>query len=403
MLGLLFGGLALFAAVAALSEQDDRAFTPAMVYLGLGAVLSLGLGLFGVELLSPIDDAEVIERLAELAVIIALFSAGLRLDRELRLRRWASPLLLLALVMPATIAAVAALGAGLMGLSVGAAIILAAALAPTDPVLAGDLQVGPPGSEDEPEPRFALTAEAGLNDGLAFPFVLLGVFVAEQGGTDWLGEWLATDVLYAVVVGLVIGALAGHLLGRLVPELHRRDLLAPRLEGFVAVASVLVIYAVTELAGAYGFLAAFAGGVAFRRYEHEHELHGPIHEGAEVVEKVTELAMVLLLGSTVTIAGLGEPGVGGWILALLLLFAIRPLLTVVSLAVTRMPLTERGFIGWFGIRGIGSFYYAAVALGTGVLSADEAGTVYWTIVVCAGLSIVLHGITASPFARRLGL
>jgi sodium/hydrogen antiporter len=403
MLGLLFGGLALFAAVAALSQQDDRAFTPAMVYLGLGALLSLGLGLFGVELLSPIDDAEVIERLAELAVIIALFSAGLRLDRELRLRRWASPLLLLALVMPATIAAVAALGAGLMGLSVGAAIILGAALAPTDPVLAGDLQVGPPGSEDEPEPRFALTAEAGLNDGLAFPFVLLGVFVAEEGGTDWLGEWLAADVLYAVVLGLLIGALAGHLLGRLVPALHRRDLLAPRLEGFVAVASVLVIYAVTELAGAYGFLAAFAGGVAFRRYEHEHELHGPIHEGAEVVEKVTELAMVLLLGSTVTLAGLGEPGVGGWLLALLLLFAIRPLLTVVSLAATRMPLTDRGFIGWFGIRGIGSFYYAAVALGTGVLSADEAGTVYWTIVVCAGLSIVLHGITASPLARRLGV
>jgi NhaP-type Na+/H+ or K+/H+ antiporter len=113
--------------------------------------------------------------------------------------------------------------------------------------------------------------------------------------------------------------------------------------------------------------------------------------------------MVLLLGSTVTIAGLGEPGVGGWLLALLLLFAIRPVLTVVSLAVTRTPLAERGFIGWFGIRGIGSFYYAAVALGTGVLSADEAGTVYWTIVVCTGLSIVLHGITASPFTRRLGL
>jgi NhaP-type Na+/H+ or K+/H+ antiporter len=188
-----------------------------------------------------------------------------------------------------------------------------------------------------------------------------------------------------------------------VPELHRRSLLAPRLEGFVAVASVLAIYGVTELTGAFGFLAAFAGGLAFRRYEHEHELHGRIHESTETVQSLLELVMILLLGSTVTFAGLGEPGVAGWLLALLLLFAIRPLLTLGALAFTRVPLAERAFIGWFGIRGIGSFYYAAVALGTGALSPDEGGMVYWTVIVCVGLSIVLHGITASPFARRLGL
>ena len=388
--------------MAALSAERDRPFTPAIVYLGLGAVLSLGLGVLGVELLSPIDDASLIEHLAEFAVIVALFAAGLRLDRELRLKRWASPLLLLVVVMPLTIAAVAALGVGLMGLPLGAAIILGAALAPTDPVLAGGLQVGPPGSE-EPEPRFALTGEAGLNDGLAFPFVFLGVFVAEQGGTGWLGEWLLADVLYAVIVGVLIGAVTGNLLGRLVSELHRRGLLAPRLEGFVAVASVLAIYGITELTGAYGFLAAFAGGLAFRRYEHDHELHGQIHQGAETVESLGELVMILLLGSTVTLAGLGEPGVAGWLLALLLLFAIRPLLAIAALSVTRTPLAERAFIGWFGIRGIGSFYYAAVALGTGVLSPNDAGAVYWTIVVCVGLSIMLHGITASPLARRLGM
>jgi NhaP-type Na+/H+ or K+/H+ antiporter len=166
---------------------------------------------------------------------------------------------------------------------------------------------------------------------------------------------------------------------------------------------VLAIYGVTELTGAFGFLAAFAGGLAFRRYEHEHELHGRIHESTETVQSLLELVMILLLGSTVTFAGLGEPGVAGWLLALLLLFAIRPLLTLGALAFTRVPLAERAFIGWFGIRGIGSFYYAAVALGTGALSPDEGGMVYWTVIVCVGLSIVLHGITASPFARRLGL
>ena len=389
--------------MGALSHQGQWAFTAAIVYLFLGALLSLGFEILGVALLDPFEDAQVIERLAEVAVIIALFSAGLKLDRALRWREWRSAALMLIVVMPLTIAAVAGLAMALMGLSLGAAVLLGAVLAPTDPVLAGDVQVGPPGDKEEPEPRFALTAEAGFNDGLAFPFVFLGIFIVDRGGTDWLAEWLLADVLYAIVVGVVLGALAGRMVARLVSLLHERGYLSKQLDGWLAISTVVLVYGLVEAVGAYGFLAAFAGGLAFRRYENRHEFHRRVHGGAATVEQFAELALILLLGSTVTVAGLGAIGLGGWALALILILAIRPLASLLALWPTRLPLAERAFIGWFGIRGIGSFYYVAVALGAGVLDPHEAELVYWSVIVCVGISILLHGVTSRPAARRIGL
>ena len=208
--GVLFVGLAVFAAVGALSHQHERAFSASLIYLGLGAAAAVALGWLDAGWIDPIGDADLIEHLAEAALVLALFSAGLKLDRPLTFRDWSSVARLLLLAMPLTIGAVALLGDALLGLSAAGALLLGAALAPTDPVLAGDIGVGPPGDEDEHEPNFALTAEAGLNDGLAAPFVLAGLFVAEQGGTGWVPEWLAADVVYAIAVGVAIGAGRRH-------------------------------------------------------------------------------------------------------------------------------------------------------------------------------------------------
>ena len=180
-IGLAFAGVAVFVAVGALSHQRERAFSASLIYLALGVTGATIVDLLGVRWIDPLKDATLIERLAEFAVIVALFGAGLKLERAFDRRTWGSVARLLGVVMPLTIAAVALFGSAVMGLSLGAAIILGAALAPTDPVLAGDVGVGPPGDEDEREPNFALTAEAGLNDGLAFPFVFLGAFVAAEG------------------------------------------------------------------------------------------------------------------------------------------------------------------------------------------------------------------------------
>jgi NhaP-type Na+/H+ or K+/H+ antiporter len=364
-LGLAFLGIAAFAAVGALSHEHERAFSAALIYLGLGLVASLGMALFGVERLDPLDDSSLIEHITELAVVFALFSAGLKVDRALRWGEWRTVTRLLVVGMPAFIALAAVFGGVVMGLSAGAAIVLASALAPTDPVLAGDIGIGPPGEESEHEPRFAITAEAGFNDGLAFPFVLLGIAVAADSS---LATWAWADVAYPLAAGVVIGAALGFGIAWSVVRLRDRELLIPALDGWFAVGATLLIYGAAEALGAYGFVAVFAGGLAFRRYERDHELNARVHDGAEVVEKFGELAVILLIGSMLSLDGLEAPGLSGWLLVPVLLLVVRPAAVLLSLLGTRRDWKERAFVAWFGVRGIGSLYYAAVAVGTGALA-----------------------------------
>jgi sodium/hydrogen antiporter len=400
-IGLAFCGVAIFAAIGALSHQGERAFSAAIIYLGLGVLAALAIEVLGIGWIEPVEDAELIEKLAELAVIIALFGTGLKLDRPLTRAAWAGVGRLLAIAMPLTIGAIAIFGTEVMGLSLGAAIALGAVLAPTDPVLAGDVGVGPPGEEDEHEPNFSITGEAGLNDGLAFPFVFLALFIASPPGDGWFDQWLLGDVIYAIVVGAALGAAIGYGLGALTVRLRERDFLSSAFDGWLALPAVLLIYGVTEVAGAYGFIAAFVGGLAFRRYELDHEHNARVHEGAEVAEKLSELTVVLLLGSMISIAGISAPGWSGWLLVPVLLLAIRPLAVLVSLLGSRIPARERLFVAWFGVRGIGSLYYGSVAIASGYLIAEEGEVLIWTAIACVLGSIVVHGISASPLSRRL--
>ena len=397
--GLAFCAIALFAAIGALSHQHERAFSASIIYLGLGLFAALAVEVLNLGWIHPIDDAELLERLAELAVIIALFGTGLKLDRPFTRIAWAGVGRLLIVAMPLTIGAVALFGYAAMGLSFGAAVILGAVLAPTDPVLAGDIGVGPPGDEEEHEPNFSVTGEAGLNDGLALPFLFAGIFMVAPGG-DWLGEWILADVLYGVIIGVGIGAVVGFCTAALAVRLRDRRLLAERFDGWLAIPTVLMIYGLTETAGAYGFLAAFAGGLAFRRYERSHEQHARVHEGAEVVEKLGELAVILTFGSMLSVAGLGVPGVSGWLLVPLLLLVIRPVAVALALVGSAIPGRERLFVAWFGVRGIGSIYYAALVAGATELAAEDAQLIVWTAFACVAVSVLVHGVTAAPLSER---
>ncbi|HEX2161188.1 MAG TPA: cation:proton antiporter [Thermoleophilaceae bacterium] len=385
--------------MGALSHQHDRAFSASLIYMALGVAAAAVMAAIGVDGLHPLENSRLLEWVSEIAIVIALFATGLRLDRPFGTASWAAVWRLLAIAMPLTIGAIALFGVHAMGLPLGAAILLGALLAPTDPVLAGDIGVGPPEEEDEREPSFAITGEAGLNDGLAFPFVFLGLFVL-AGGSGWEVEWLAADVLYAVPVGIAIGAAGGYATAALAVRLRDRDLLSPQFDGWMAIPTVLTVYGLAELAGAYGFLAAFAGGVAFRRYERSHDYNQRVHEGVEAVEKFGELSVILLIGSMLTLDGLAEPGLSGWLLIPVLLLAIRPLSVLVALAGSRLDWRERAFVAWFGVRGVGSLYYAAVAAGAGVLG-DDARPVIWTVLACIVVSVVVHGISAAPLDRRL--
>src|SRR5215211_5910382 len=355
-LALLGFGVALFVAIGALSHQGERAFSASIFYLLLGLFAAGVLSVLEVNPIDPIAEPALLERVAELALVVAVFATGLRLESGFRWRTWRSVAILIGLVMPLSIAAVALFGALVMGLSVGGAIILGAVLAPTDPVLAGDVGVGSPGEvELHGEPRFSLSGKAALNDGLASPFVLLGILVAEGDVADRLGGFLAADSLYGL----------------------------------------------TELAGAYGLVAMFAAGVAFRRYEFGHELNRHVHEGAEVVEKFGELAVILLLGSVVTVSGLGAPGAAGWLLAPVLLLVIRPGLVAALLLGSGLSIRDRAFLAWFGVRGVAALYYVSLVVAAGVLDGVEEATVFWTTVVCVMVSILVHGVTATSISRRL--
>lgn len=401
-LALLFGGVALVVALGALSHEHERAWSAAVIYLGLGLVAAVGFEVLDVAPLSPLDGNRVVERVCELAVLPAIFTAGLSVERLISRRQWRSVGVLLLVVMPLTIAAVAAFASLAMGLSLAAAVMLGAILAPTDPVLAGDVGLGPPGTSDRAEePHFSLHTEAGLNDGLAAPFVLAGVLIATEGGTGWIGGWLLVDVLYAIGVATAAGAVAGWAIAAATVELRDRQFLSHDFDAFVALAAVLMVYGAVEAAGAYGFVAVFWAGFAFRRYEFGHEVNRRVHDGADEYAKLLELGAILAFGSVVTLDGLGEPGVAGWLLAPLLIFVIRPGIVLPLAAGSLMSWGQRLFVAWFGVRGIAAVFYAAYVVHTGALPADEAATVFWTTVAVVAVSIVVHGVSASPLSRRM--
>ena len=401
MLGLAAVGVTVLIGVMALSRQHDRAFSASVFYVAVGALGALAMSLLDVTPLDPEDDHMLLSRLAELALAVAVFTAGLTIERNVERRSWVSITTLLVVVMPLTILAIALFGMWAMGLSFGAALLLGSVLAPTDPVLAGDVGLSEPGGEVLGEPRLSLHTEAGFNDGLASPFVVLGLFVAARDGTGWIGDWLVADLLYAGGAALVFGAAGGFGAAAALTRARDRGLVSGEIEGFVTIGLVLVIYGITEALGAYGLLAVFAAGFTFRRHEFDHEMHAPVHDGAEVAGKTLELLVLLMLGTMLTTGGLGAPGTAGWLLAPLLLLVIRPALVFATISPRFMDRRGRLFLGLFGVRGVAALFYAAVIVEAGVLSPGEQHVVVWTAIACVVTSVVAHGLGATPLTKRL--
>ena len=375
--------------------------SPPMVFLALGfLVFSLPLGLMSVD---PLEHSEATEYLTEIGVIVALMGAGLKLDRPLGWCAWQPTIRLLAITMPLTILLTALLGWWAVGLAPATAMLLGAVLAPTDPVLASDVQVGPPGGGDDEEDdlRFSLTSEAGLNDALAFPFTNLALALALSGTNTrtWLVEWFAIDVVYKLVVGLVAGVLIGRLLAVVVFRTPEHLRLVSRGEGFVALAGTFLAYGVTELVGGYGFLAVFVAAVTLRRSERHHDFHQTLHDFAEQTEQLLMIVLVVLLGGAVASGILAPLTWQAALVGLGVLFVVRPVTAWFALVRTRVPTGERAAISFFGIRGIGSLYYLAYAVNHARFSAADLlwALVAFTVVV----SIVVHGTTATLVTRRL--
>ncbi|GAA2637710.1 cation:proton antiporter [Actinomadura fulvescens] len=348
----------------------------------------------------PVAHRGSVQHLTELCLIVSLMGAGLALNRPFG-RRWSTTWRLLVIVLPVTTLLVAVSAHALLGWPAAAALLLGAALAPTDPVLASDVQVGEPtdAEHDDDEVRFSLTSEAGLNDGLAFPLVYAAVAMAlagTGGPGEWLGHWLAVELLYACAAGVAVGLGAGWLLGRLFFRAERSSLrLAERNEGFVALAATLLTYGIAEAVGGYGFIAVFTAACAIRAVERSHGYHGVLHGFIEQIERLITVWLLILLGGYVATGGLRDLTWRGAAVGLLLLLVIRPLAGWLSLSRGRAGPRERRLIAFFGVRGIGSLFYVAYALGQADFGVAPRSL--WAVVAFTVLaSVFLHGLTSTP-------
>ena len=374
-----------------------------MLQVGFG--IAMGYWWLSLPFLDPIENGLVIEKMTEFVVLVSLVGAGLKLDTPLNWQLWRPTMRLLLITMPIGIFLMGTLGYYAFGLSLGAAILLGAVLAPTDPVLASSIQVGPPNSGGEDKTRFALTSEAGLNDGLAFPFVYLAIKIAEatsQGKvvtSSLLWDWFTHDVLWKIIVGVLVGVAVGKLVAKVVFSDKASE--TNLSQGYMVIALTLLAYGFAEFVHSYGFISVFVAALAFRRSERDHDYHAKLHDFAEQSEGLFMSVVLISFGILI-----GQALMSGieltwrvYIVSFVFLLVIRPLGGMIALAGMDMQRNEKYVISALGIRGLGTLYYLSYALNQGFF--DEADSLkLWIVCIIVILaSIVIHGMTASKLLK----
>ncbi|WP_162304863.1 cation:proton antiporter [Sphingobacterium olei] len=349
----------------------------------------------------PKDNPALAVHLTELIVIISLMGTGIKIDHAFSFRKWSNPIKLVGIAMLLCMIVCGILGYYMLGLALPSAFLLAAVLAPTDPVLAADVQIGPPDEKIKSRSKFALTAEAGINDGMAFPFTWLAITIALAAGGEELRlmHWFGYHLIYKIAAGLLLGWLCGKLVGYLVFTVSKKYNLIKHGDGFLAISLTLCTYGFTELMHGYGFIAVFVAALTLRHAEKGHDYHQQLHSFTDQTERALLGILLIFFGGTLVTGILAPLTLRIVLFSLLFLLVVRPALAYLSLMGSKMHWKERLTISFFGIRGMGSAFYLAFAL-------DEAEFVHqdelWAIVgITVLFSIVMHGLTATPIMNRL--
>jgi len=370
-----------------------------IIYVALGALL---YSIF--DFLPAVDvdrHEEYALHITELVVIVSLMGTGLKIDQHFSFRGWRVPFRLVIITMVLCIAAVTVSSWWTLGFGWASALLFGAVLAPTDPVLAADVQVGPPHEKEVDNVRFSLTAEAGLNDGTAFPFVWLAIALAiiSRNGDASVYEWFLMDVVYRISAGVASGFILGKILGFLIFDLPVKKNFLLTKDGFIAIAATLLVYGITELLHGYGFIAVFVCALTMRAYERQHKFHRRLHEFTDQIERIL-LAIVLILFGGALVTGILESLT--WQMAvfgLAFIFIIRPFTAYIALSGPKLHYKEKGIISFFGIRGIGSFFYLSFALSETYFNHSKE---LWAAVSFVVLvSVVIHGLTAAISLKKL--
>ena len=416
---MLVGGLLLAMGLTA-SILKRSPITSAIIYLAVGVLVGpTVLDLFH---FNPLQQSALLESLTEVAVLISLFSAGVKMPVPFSFARWRSPILLATVSMAITVGLVAAFAFYVLGMPLGVGVLLGAIVAPTDPVLATDVQIRHPGDHDQL--RFTLTCEAGMNDGSAFPFVMLGMGMLGLHDLGTFGiNWILKDVLWATLSGVTIGVVSGVALARVGWKLRSKPHKHELMDDFLGLGLIGVVYGLTVMVNGWGFLAVFFAAVALRQTElklakaaqaafdgsktqqaarangdtpAEPEPPQTVSEGSlvfkEHLERLSEVVMVLLIGGTLYLNSWTWAAVG---FALFLFVVVRPISVIVGMLGTHTTWRIRGMTGWFGVRGIGSLYYLMYAIENGLPEALSLQLIQMTLIVVT-LSILLHGTSVKP-------
>lgn len=380
---------------------EDVPFSYAILFVGLGFVLYKLP--FPLPPINPLEHKELAVRLTELGVITTLMGTGIKINREFNWTNWKIPFLLVSVTMLLCIGLLGFLGWWVLGLAPASALLLSSAMAPTDPVLASDVQVGPPSEEKEDHVRFSLTSEAGMNDGMAFPFTWMAIALAlvSSNSDGWFWPWLWRDFFYKIIAGVGMGYLLGRGISFLVFNLPKISKFPKTRDGFVAIAATLLVYGLTEIVHGYGFIAVFVAALTIGSQEKPHRYHRELHDFTEQIERIFLVIILIMFGGSLATGLLNALTIEGALLALAFIFIIRPFTAFLTLLRQKITLREKLAISFFGIRGVGSFYYLAFALTQAPFAEEKE---LWSI---AGfivlLSVVIHGVAASPVMRYLDL
>lgn len=394
ILSLLVIGLLLLGVTLGSGWIKRLPLSYALIYLVFGVIL----GNYGFGLVKIRPDTQFLEKLTEFVVIISVFACGLKINRPLKLWAWQSSIRLIGLLMPLSILALATVAHYLLGMGWGAAGLLAAILSPTDPVLASEVQLDD--VEDKDELRFALTCEGGLNDSLAFPFVYFGIYaVNDPNWENWFKKWVAIDLFWAIAAGIVMGILVAKVIVWIDRTLQKRRQADDLMEDFVALSIILLTYSMTELVNGYGFLAVFVSGLVVQRsYYSQQDKRLAQLEFIEQIEKLLEVTAIIILGTLLLYKPMLNYAGQSLLITGALFLLIRPLGVWLSMLGAKLQSKTSRLMGWFGIRGLGSVYYLTYALNQGVIGkvATQITWITYTVVV---LSVIIHGVSASPFMK----
>ena len=393
---LLFLGLAV-AAMAFIPIHSSKykiSYTIPLLLLGC-TLYVLKIPLPWPDPLWSFNKAKII---TEIIVIISLMVAGLKIGIHYNLKDWMIPFRLIGITMIFSMLSVFLISHYILNLNGPVSLLLAAVLAPTDPVMASELQLEDHQKIDDKNTglRFALTSEAGINDGLAFPFVYLAISWSKAGSFQNIDftENILYYFIYKIFVGIFIGAIIGFAVSYLIKTYSKenRKLIT---NGFLAVALTFVSYGAAEFLKSYGFLSVFATGVFLQYYNRSKESDvkkNVLINFAEQTEKLLSVLWTIFFGGSIVSGILNYTDLNGILLSIAFVLIIRPVFGYLALLKTKYSRAKRFAIAFFGIRGIGSFFYLSFALLKGKFQNydDLFGIVSYIVL----FSIILHGLTS---------